>query len=67
MNMQFITVLAWIFGIASSLLLVARIIGKLTYDEIDEVRDMLRGRVAYFPMLWPTVTAVVCWTWIVTA
>jgi len=67
MNMQFITVLAWIFGVSASLLLVARIIGKATYDEIDEFRDMIRGRVAYFPLLWPAVTAVVCWSWILTA
>lgn len=67
MNMNFVNALAWIFGFAATLLLVARVIGYMTYDEIDEAHDALRGRKATFPMLWPTVTAIVCWVWIVTA
>lgn len=67
MNMQFVTVLAWVFGISSSGLLVLRIIGMANYDELDKARDALRGMRATFPMLWPAVTAVVCWVWIITA
>ena len=67
MNIQFVTILAWIFGVASTILLIARMIGAATYDEIDEARDALRGRMATFPMLWPAVTSVVCWIWVLTA
>ena len=67
MNTQFVTMLAWIFGIASSFLLLARIIGAATYDEIDEMHDALRGIRRTFPVLYPAVTAIICWTWIITA
>ena len=65
--MQFVSMLAWVFGVAATALLVLRIIGLATYREIDGVRDALKGRRATFPILWPAVTAIVCWAWIITA
>lgn len=66
MNWQFVTVLAWVFGVLSTMLLVARIIGAITFTEKDRLRHAMRGEEVTFPMLWPSVIAIVCWAWIIT-
>ena len=63
---QFVTILAYIFGSLSSLLLAGRILGWMAYDERDKLRDRLKGFQIRFPIKWPFVISVVCWTWIFT-
>lgn len=67
MNMQFISTLAWVLGVAATGLLMLRIYGMTTYSEHDELRDALKNQRVTFPMLWPAITATVCWVWIITA
>lgn len=64
MLIKFITTLAWIFGISSFILLLARIIGAITYSEHDRAMDALKGVVATFPLHWPFIITVICWVWL---
>lgn len=63
--LNFLDIGAWICAILSTLLLVARIIGALTYSEEDFARDVLLGYVRTFPITAPAVVAVWSWSWIV--
>ena len=64
--MNFLTALAWIFGVMSVFLIVLRIIGSITYSELDKLCDKLEGKIVTFPLLTPTVVAIICFTWILT-
>lgn len=64
--MKFITNLAWVFGVLSTLLLIARIYGALTYTKFEKLIDQLNGVKASFPIKWPSLVAIVCWVWIIT-
>ena len=62
---KFITVLAWIFGTLSGLLVVvARIIGFMTYTEIDKTVDALKGYRREFPVTTPGIIFIVCVAWL---
>lgn len=63
--MKFLFVLAIIFGCLSTGLLLLRILGKLTYNDLDALRDSLQGRVATFPITYPGIIAIVCWCWVI--
>jgi uncharacterized membrane protein YecN with MAPEG domain len=61
---NFITILAWSFGILSSFFTIARIIAKLTYDDLDEIRDRINGFKRTYPVIIPGSIALICWAWI---
>lgn len=65
--MEFFTVLACIFGIISSFVLVARIICWANYTEQQAMHDYMLGIKRKFPIFWPGVTAIICWAWVITA
>ena len=52
---KFITMLAWIFGSLSGLLVLARIIGFMSYTEIDKAVDALKGYRWEFPVTTPGI------------
>lgn len=64
--MEFLNTIALIFGILSSILLIARIIGLLTYSESERIKDYLAGMVATFPIIKPFIISIICWTWVFT-
>ena len=66
MNTDFITYLAWIFGVLATLLFIARFVGHMTYSDIDRIRDAAKGVSVSFPMTKPFIVATVCWAWIFT-
>ena len=66
MNMLFVDVIAWIFGVSSTILIVLRIIGWLTYTDIDKIHDAAKGIITTFPVFWPSVISVLCWAWLIT-
>ena len=66
--MEFVTALAWIFGVLSTALLILRVVGLITYTgSVLELRDNLNGVERVFPLSVPTVTAIICWTWVLTS
>jgi len=66
MNTEFITLLAWIFGVGSTLLVALRIWTGATYTLREKMLDQLQGQVATFPIMKPAILAVVCWAWLLT-
>ncbi len=61
----FFNIIAWAFGIASTLLLFIRMKALWDYSEYDAVRDSMRGIRRVFPMKWPAMLALICWAWII--
>jgi hypothetical protein len=64
--MQFVTLLAWIFGVCATLVLGIRIYLAVTYSKLDSLRDAINGVSRSFPIFFPAVASVVCWAWIIT-
>ena len=61
---NFITTLAWIFGIGSTVLIVLRIICAACYSDLEKLQDQLRGIKKTYPIGKPLMVAIVCWGWI---
>jgi hypothetical protein len=66
MSETFVGTLAFIFGILSTLLVIGRICAWSFYDETEEMRDRIRGVRAEFPVMYPSIVAIICWTWVFT-
>jgi len=64
----FITVLAWIFGIWSTIFALARILGGHYYrtDTLKQMRDQLDNVQRSYPWMKAAAIAIVCWAWILT-
>ena len=59
---EFLNALAWVFGVASTGPLIIRIVSGLCYTERKRLYDLITyGYERNFPLLWPSVIAVVCW------
>lgn len=63
---EFVTVLAWIFGVISTGFVILRLIAWSLYSEIDKLQHTIRGVEATFPVVIPGTLAIFCWTWIIT-
>lgn len=63
--MNTIIFLAWIVGIPAVLLLVARVVGAATHDELDREHFRLKGQRITFPVFWPALISLACFVWIV--
>lgn len=61
---KFVTVLAWIFGTLSGLLVVARIAGAMSYSSLERQLDLIRGRVVTFPVMTPGIIFIICIAWL---
>lgn len=61
----FIFVIAYFAAIMSSLLLIFRILGFLTYSKRDRLLDQIKGIRSTFPVFWPFVISFVAWTYII--
>lgn len=61
----FFNIIAWALGIASTLLLILRILCFWTYSDLEAAKDSLRGVRRVFPMKWPAMLALICWAWII--
>lgn len=61
---SYLTTLAWIFGSLSTILIILRLLAFFTYSELDKLQDALRGGERTFPIFWPAVVSIVCWTWV---
>ena len=62
---NFIDILAWIFAVLSTLFVIARSISYFMYDDLDRLRDQLKGIKATFPIINGSIIAIVCWAWII--
>jgi len=59
---EFLNAVAWVFGVASSGLVVIRIVGFLTYTELNRLHDIVTyRRERTFPIAWPLTIAIICW------
>lgn len=63
---KFITILACVFGTLSFIFMSLRIIGYLTYTELDETLDKLKGFKREFPIVYPGIVFIICFCWIIT-
>jgi hypothetical protein len=62
---NFVTVLAWFFGVWSLLLVIARIWCRTNYSDLEQAIDgALNGGVKHFPLPTPTIIAIICWSWV---
>jgi len=62
----FITIIAWVLGIGSTLLMGLRMRGYLTYSDREQLLDAARGIQRTFPLTVPSIIALICWSWILT-
>jgi len=64
----FITVIAWVFGIWSTVFVVARIVAGRAYqtNTLKQIRDKMDGIQRSFPWMKAAIIAIVCWAWILT-
>ena len=63
---KFLTVLAWIFGCGSSFIIFVKIVGALTYSDLDMHKDRMNGCEKNYNCTRQFIMAVVCWAWIFT-
>jgi hypothetical protein len=66
MSETFVGTLAFIFGILSSRLVVMRFLTWVTYTDKEKIHDRMNGVKAEFPLMGPTIVAIICWTWVFT-
>lgn len=62
---EFITIIAWIFGVISTIITLARILGFFTYSEMQKTLDMINGIGRTFPIYKCGSLAIFCWAWII--
>jgi len=62
---MFLTVLAWLFGIPSTIFTGIRIVGYLHYSELEQLRDRMRGFKRSYSITISGTIALVCWAWII--
>ncbi len=64
---DFITTLAWMFGVLSILVIIIRIVGYIGYvDSTAELRDLVNDRRTTFPIWIPSIVAIICIAWLIT-
>ena len=61
----FLHIIAWAIGISSTLFLIIRILGLLTYSDLSKSIDNINGVEAVFPVKWPFFIALICWAFII--
>lgn len=61
---DFIYILAWIFGVLSTLLVLIQLGMAVTYNKLDELKDKMNGVRQTFPVLKPGIIMILCWVWI---
>jgi len=65
MELKYIYVLAWIFGVLSTIFTILRIIAYFNYSELDKLKDkMTYGTEATFSILKTGIVMILCWTWV---
>ena len=64
---SFFNMLAWVFGVLSTSLLIARLIGAATYSDLDKLCDSMRGVEMRWPVAIPGTIAIICWSWVIAA
>lgn len=64
MSTYLLVVMVFIASISSALLLL-RLLARLTYTDVDRLRDRLRGVRVEFPLFWPFVAAFLSWAYVV--
>jgi hypothetical protein len=62
---DFITTLAWFFGILSTLFTILRIVGFMMYSDLDKIYDKMRGVKTTYSVRIPGLIAILCWSWII--
>lgn len=62
---QFILVVVVMIACLSTLLLLARVAGALTYSKIERHLDAIRGVRRSFPIFWPFVISFITWAYII--
>jgi len=67
MIIDFITGLAWVFGILSTLLVIIAFIWAFKYSgSAEEMKDRAKGIKKSWDAKKPFIIAVICWVWIFT-
>ena len=69
--MEFITILAWIFGALSTLYVGLTLVVGFLYrftekGRLQQTLDAYQGFRHTYPIIIPGVTAIICWAWIFT-
>ena len=62
---NFLDIVAWILAILSTLFIIGRLSAFFLYDDLDRLRDRMRGIKAHFPIIKGGIVAVICWAWII--
>ena len=62
--LSFSIILAWIFGIISTLWAALLIFAHMSYSEFDKLRDNIRGYERVYNFRPYVIVAIVCWAWI---
>lgn len=66
MNPQFFTIIAWVLGVLNTILIIARIIAAWNYSDLDRLLDSCEGQKRTFPIIMPSIIALLSWAWIFT-
>jgi|APFre7841882654_1041346.scaffolds.fasta_scaffold54490_5 hypothetical protein len=65
MIITFITTLAWIFGILSTLLVIFKVFCTATYSDLDQLKDQINGIKRSWPIKTPGIISIISWAWII--
>jgi len=57
----FVLFVCWPLAVCATLLVIARIIGALNYSDIDKTLDAMKGQVISFPIMKPSILALISW------
>jgi len=66
MILTYITVLAWIVGVLSTILFIIRVHDGAVYTDLEKSMDAIKGQKVSFPIKIPGALMIVSWSWIIT-
>jgi hypothetical protein len=61
----FLTLIAWVFAILSTVTTILISFTAYTYDEVDRLRDRMRGVRVKFNILPYALVMIISWCWII--
>lgn len=62
----FITIVAWVLAVGSTIMVVLRLYMQSTYTELHEALDSIKGFKRSWPVKKPLIAAIISWAWIFT-
>ena len=61
---NFITILAWIFGVLAGGFTILRVVGYCTYPDIERLKDRMSGKEVSFSVSIPGSITIICIAWV---